>query len=183
MGLAVVHGIVKNHGGVIEVDSLAKQGSTFQLYFPAIESEETPAVDIVEALPTGKEKILFVDDETFQVDLGVQMLERLGYTVTSRKSSRDALDLFSSDPQGFDLVITDMTMPEMTGDILAQKMMKIRPDLPVIICTGYSERIDTAGARAIGIQELAMKPLIMKDFAFLIRNVLDGKERKRPSAN
>ena len=183
MGLAVVHGIVKNHGGVIEVDSLANQGSTFQLYFPAIESEETPAVDIIEALPTGKEKILFVDDETFQVDLGVRMLERLGYTVTSRKSSRDALDLFSSDPQGFDLVITDMTMPEMTGDILAQKMMKIRPDLPVIICTGYSEKIDATGARAIGIQELAMKPLIMKDFAFLIRNVLDGKERKRPSAN
>jgi PAS domain S-box-containing protein len=181
MGLAVVHGIVKNHGGAIQVDSRPKAGSTFNLYLPAIESEQTPVVDIIEVLPTGNEKILFVDDEAFQIDLGVRMLEHLGYRVTSRKSSREAFDLFRSDPLGFDLVITDMTMPEMTGDVLAREMMKIRPDLPVVICTGYSERLDAAGARAAGIQEMAMKPLAIKDFAYMIRKVLDGN-RKRPHA-
>jgi CheY-like chemotaxis protein len=116
-----------------------------------------------------------VDDEDFQVDLGKRLLVRLGYRVTTRTDSREALGLFSQKPDDFDLVITDMTMPAMTGDVLAAKIISIRPDIPVIVCTGFSERIDKETIKKIGIKELAMKPLAMKDIAEMIRRVLDEK--------
>jgi CheY-like chemotaxis protein len=124
---------------------------------------------------TGTEHILFVDDEDFQADMGKRLLARLGYRVTARTDSLEALGLFRQTPDEFDLVITDMTMPAMTGDVLAAEIISIRPDIPVIVCTGYSERIDKEIIKKIGIKELAMKPLAMKDIAEMIRRVLDKK--------
>jgi CheY-like chemotaxis protein len=175
MGLSVVHGIVKSHGGAITVDSLPGQGTTFILYLPAIEAESITPEDGVQLMVTGTEHILFVDDEDFQTDLGKRLLTRLGYRVTARTDSLVALGLFRQTPDEFDLVITDMTMPAMTGDVLAAKIISIRPDVPVIVCTGYSEKIDKESIKKIGIKEHAMKPLAMKDMAVMIRRVLDAK--------
>ena len=176
MGLSVVHGIVKNHGGAITVDSLAGQGTTFSLFLPAAEAVSITPEDSVQLMVTGTEHILLVDDEDFQADLGKRLLARLGYRVTARTDSLEALGLFRQKPDDFDLVITDMTMPAMTGDVLATKIISIRPDIPVIVCTGYSERIDKDIIKNIGIKELAMKPLAMKDIAEMIRRVLDEKK-------
>ena len=175
MGLSVVHGIVKSHGGAITVDSLAGQGTTFSLFLPATEAVSITPEDSVQLMVTGTEHILFVDDEDFQADLGKRLLARLGYRVTARTDSLEALGLFRQKPDDFDLVITDMTMPAMTGDVLAAKIISIRPDIPVIVCTGYSDRIDKDIIKNIGIKELAMKPLAMKDIAEMIRRVLDEK--------
>ena len=123
-------------------------------------------------IPTGHERILFIDDEQALVDIGKQMLEHLGYEVITRTSSIEALELFKAEPDRFDMVITDMTMPNMTGDKLAKAMMKIRPDIPIILCTGFSERITEESVRQIGIRKLAMKPLVMRDLAEAIRKVL-----------
>ena len=176
LGLAVVSGIVQSYGGAITVYSTPGQGSTFHVYFPMLE-EEKPAKEEKEAtfepLPTGTERILFVDDEEALVEIGSQMLEMLGYKVTHRTSPLEALELFKAKPQAFDLVITDMTMPQMTGDELAQRLLEIRPDLPIVLCTGFSERITRQGAKAIGIREFLMKPLVMKDLAVTIRKALE----------
>ena len=175
MGLSVVHGIVKSHGGAITVDSLPGQGTTFSLFLPASEAVSITPEDSVQLMVTGTEHILFVDDEDFQADIAKRLLVRLGYRVTARTDSLEALGLFRQTPDKFDLVITDMTMPAMTGDVLAAKIISIRPDIPVIVCTGYSERIDKEIIKKIGIKELAMKPLVMKDIAEMIRRVLDEK--------
>ncbi len=128
---------------------------------------------------TGNERILFIDDEDYQADLAQRMLKRLGYRVTARTNSIEALDLFRQTPDEFDLVITDMTMPDMTGDVLARKLIAIRPDIPIIICTGYSERINPDIVKEIGIRELAMKPVDMKDIARMIQRVLARKDDRR----
>ena len=175
MGLSVVHGIVKSHGGAITVDSSPGQGTTFSLFLPATEAVSITPEDSVQLMATGTEHILFVDDEDFQVDIGKRSLTRLGYRVTAGTDSIEALGLFRQTPDEFDLVITDMTMPAMTGDVLAAKIISIRPDIPVIVCTGYSERIDNEVIKKIGIKELAMKPIAMKDMAEMIRRVLDEK--------
>ena len=175
MGLSVVHGIVKSHGGAITVDSLPGQGTTFSLFLPASEAVSITPEDSVQLMVTGTEHILFVDDEDFQADIAKRLLVRLGYQVTARTDSLEALGLFRQTPDKFDLVITDMTMPAMTGDVLAAKIISIRPHIPVIVCTGYSERIDKDIIKKIGIKELAMKPLVMKDIAEMIRRVLDAK--------
>ena len=173
MGLSVVHGIVKTHRGAISVESRPAEGSTFSIYLPIIEGEKIEKVHPLTPIPRGSENILFVDDEDFQVEIGEGVLQRLGYSVTTRTSSTAALETFRSHPEKYDLVITDMTMPQLTGDVLARKLLDIRPDLPIIICTGYSERLTEEHALSIGIRELVMKPVLIRDLAVKIRRALD----------
>jgi signal transduction histidine kinase/ActR/RegA family two-component response regulator len=174
LGLAVVYGIVREHNGEIKVYSEPEKGTTFNVYLPLLErsAEAIPAKE-PEAGITGHERILLVDDEDPIVRLEKEILERLGYRVTSQTSSVDALDTFRSNPDAFDLVITDMTMPNMTGDQLAKKMLSIKPDMPVIICTGFSERMSREKAAAIGVVGFLMKPVAKTEMAKMVRNMLD----------
>jgi CheY-like chemotaxis protein len=175
MGLAMVHGIVESYGGKIVVDSNLGKGTTFLVYLPVTRKRKIQRQYEPEILPTGAERVLFVDDEAPIAKIGSQGLERLGYKVTTRASSIEALELFRSKPNNFDLVITDMTMPNMTGDKLAVELMKIRPDNPVILCTGYSKTISDETASEIGIKALAYKPIVKSDLAKTVRRVLDGQ--------
>ena len=174
MGLSVVHGIINSHGGAIRVQSDLGKGSTFEIYLPVIDRElKAPRKDN-QQIPRGNESILFIDDEISLVDIGQQVLELLGYKVVTRTSSLEALELFRAKPDTFDLVITDMTMPNMTGAKLAQEMMSIRPQIPVILCTGYSQQITKEQAKKIGIRQFLLKPIVMDELARTIRNVLDN---------
>ena len=172
LGLAVVQGIINSHGGAITVESEVGKGATFHVYIPTIQREV--AMDEVEstALPMGHERILLVDDEQPLVEIGKQMLERLGYNVAARTSSIEALELFKAQPNRFDLVITDIVMPNMTGEKLAEKLMAIRADIPIILCTGYSEKFTRRQASDMGIQSFLMKPLVMRDLAGTVRQAL-----------
>jgi signal transduction histidine kinase/ActR/RegA family two-component response regulator len=174
LGLSVIHGIVKNHRGDITVSSALGKGSTFQVYLPVIE-EDIVATEFEPTNGTakGNERILLIDDEEQIVSMEQQMLENLGYQVTARTNSEEALREFSQQPQNYDLVITDMTMPHMTGDQLAKKLLDIKPDIPVILCTGFNEDITEEKALAMGIQKFVMKPVIKNDLASTIRTVLD----------
>ncbi len=127
-------------------------------------------------LSQGKERILFVDDEEAVVQIGRKMLERLGYEVITSTDGSEALEIFRSQPEQFDLVITDQTMPNITGAELAQELMRIQPDIPVILCSGFSELIDQEKAKAIGIREFVMKPIITRDIGETIRKVLEGEK-------
>jgi len=178
LGLSVVYGIIKEHGGDIRVESEIGKGTTFDVYLPVIVRaiEQIPAAKL-EIDQTGTERILLVDDEKAIVRLEIQMLERLGYHVTGQNSSQEALNVFIADPSAFDLVISDMTMPQMTGDRLAQELIVIRPDIPIVICTGFSERIDKEKAGAIGIKGFLMKPVVKSEMAKLVRKVLDEAKK------
>lgn len=175
MGLAIIHGIVTKYNGYITCDSELGKGSVFSIFFPAIEQEAGAVQEKVMTgdLPTGIERILFIDDEEMLVDIGKETLTRLGYEVTVRTSSLEALDIFQDQPDQFDLIITDQTMPGITGLELARRIRLIRPDIPIILCTGYSTVIDKDLARTCGITRFAMKPLAKKDIAVLVRKVLD----------
>ncbi len=175
MGLAITYGIVKKYGGAITVDSHLDAGTTFHVYLPQSRQGlvSTPSEEI--AVPGGNERILFVDDEELLATASKDMLERLGYHVTAKQKSSDALEAFHNQPDKFDLVITDQTMPGMTGLDLAGKMLQIRPDIPIILCTGYSALVNEDVARAQGIREFVMKPLTKGAIAKLIRKVLDNK--------
>ena len=142
MGLAVVHGIVKEHNGLIKVESKLGKGTTFNIFFPVVEKKAVIESKTDEGLPTGTESILFIDDEKSLVQLGCQRLKRLGYKVEATTSPIEALEIFLSNPDQYDLIVTDLTMLQMTGDKLVKEILEIRPDLPVILCTGFSEKID-----------------------------------------
>jgi PAS domain S-box-containing protein len=174
LGLAVVQGIVKAHRGAIFAESRTGEGASFHVLLPVIEIEAAAEREPAAELKRGGERVLLVDDESDLVEMGRLMLERLGYSVAVRTSSIEALELFKSDPDRFQLVITDMTMPNMTGDQLAQKLLEIRPRLPVILCTGYSERMTEARAREMGIKAFVMKPVVMQDLSVTIRKVLEN---------
>jgi CheY-like chemotaxis protein len=177
LGLSIVHGIVIRHRGAITCRSEPGKGTTFEIYLPEIELGEKEKRSLEETeLPRGTERILFVDDEPALGDITKKLLENLGYRVTTTTSSREALNLFVAYPNQFDLVITDMTMPDMTGDRLAQKIIAVRKDVPVILCTGYSDHITEEKVTSIGIKELLMKPLEMKVFAHTIRKILDSRK-------
>ncbi len=173
MGLAIVHGIIKSYGGTITVENNPGVGAAFHVFLPVTESEAVPEIDSTEPIQEGQERILFVDDEELLADMGKDMLERLGYKVTTRESSLDALETFQNQPDQFDLVITDQTMPGMTGADLARRMLQIRPDIPIILCTGYSTIMSEEKAKSFGIKEFALKPIVKKDIAKLIRKVFD----------
>ena len=175
IGLSVVHGIVKSHGGAIRVESELGKGTAIAVLFPVVEMAADSAVKAEEILPTGNERILFIDDEESIVKLGHQRLERLGYKVKATTSSVEALDLFRSKPDQFDLVITDLTMPKLTGDKLVKEILNIRSDIPIILCTGFSERIDEKTAKVIGVADFIEKPCDKYDFAIRVRSVLDRK--------
>jgi len=172
LGLAVVHGIVKKYGGTIQVESELGKGTTFHIYLPKADIAAPIKAEPPIPVMGGSERILFVDDEKMLVDIGQQALQRLGYDVVSRTSPIEAFELFKAKPDFFDLVITDKTMPGMTGDALARKLMSIRPDLPVIICTGYSQAIDQERAMQIGIKAFVMKPILINEIATAVRKAL-----------
>ncbi len=174
MGLSVVHGIVEGHGGRIYVESEEGEGATFHVYFPVTHEKAEPKAVESGPLPMGNETILFVDDEKMIVDIGKEIIESQGYAVTAFTDSVEALELFKEDPEKFDLVVTDQTMPNMTGAELAEQLLRIKPDLPIILCTGYSNRIDKTRARKLGIGEFAEKPFIREDMLRLIRKLLDA---------
>jgi len=176
MGLAVVHGIVKNHGGMIRLDSKLGVGTSFNLFFPELSEVEKETKETILPIPTGNERILLIDDEASLADMGKQLLERLGYSVTATTNSIDALEMFKAQPDQFDLVVTDQTMPGMTGADLARAIFDIRQDMPIILCTGYSNTISEEKALYMGIRGFVMKPMLKKDIAPLIRRVLDGKK-------
>jgi PAS domain S-box-containing protein len=175
MGLSVVHGIVKSYGGTVIAYSEPGKGSTFKVFFPAIERRREPGIMAEKLIPKGTERILFVDDEQPLVDVGKQALESLGYELTTMTSSVDALDLFKKEPDRFDLVITDMTMPKMTGDELSNELKAIRQDIPVILCTGFSTRITAEKAKDMGIRAFISKPILKQHMAETIRKVLDER--------
>jgi len=182
LGLSVVHGIIKEHGGDIKVTSQVGKGSTFDVFFPLVKKHAQIAISENGAESKGgAESILLVDDEASIVRLEKQMLERLGYRVVSRISSQDALDAFKANPDKYDLVITDMNMPNMTGDQLAKALIAIRSDLPVIICTGFSEKIDQETAVSIGISGFLMKPIVKSEMAQMVRKALDEVKSRAPS--
>lgn len=176
LGLSIVHGIVAESGGFITCESEPGKGTTFQVFLPAIDGEALPENNSEECVPTGRERILLVDDEEMLTDMGRAMLERLGYEVTIHTSSLEALAAFQSEPDRFDAVITDQTMPEMTGVELAREMLQIRPELPVILCTGFSNLVNEAQAKSYGIKGFALKPLTKKTMATLLRKVLNTQE-------
>ena len=173
MGLAITHGIVVSSGGFITCESETGKGTAFNIYFPAvaphgIQQEQTEAIQL-----NGKERILFIDDEPMLAEMGQTMLASLGYKVTVCMGSSEALELFQSHPQAFDAIITDQTMPGMTGIDLAQRALQVRPDIPIVLCTGYSSLIDEQRAKACGVKGFAMKPVTKKELATILRTIFE----------
>lgn len=181
MGLAVVHGIVKSCEGRIMVESDQNKGTVVTVYLPIYMGQETLGEGESDVLPTGSERILFVDDESGISNMSGMLLERLGYKVSTRTSSIEALELFEQNPGQFDLIITDLTMPKMTGIKLTEKILDLRPGMPVILCTGYNDKIPEKGFEALGIRALVHKPFGKSHLANTIRKVLDDQTVQKHS--
>ena len=172
LGLSTVHGIVRAHEGEITVASTPGEGSVFRVYLPAM--VEQPVAEIGQAAPGGCERILLVDDEEANLEMTQRLLTRLGYEVTICKSSREALEIFGKTPQDFDLVMTDFSMPEMNGEELARALTAVRAEIPIVLCSGFSNVMDDDRAREAGIRDYLMKPFTSRDLAAAIRRALDG---------
>lgn len=181
MGLAMVHGIVESYGGRVTVGSRPGSGTRVTVYLPATTRSSNETEYAPKVLPSGRERILFVDDEAPIARMASQILMRLGYRVETRTSSVEALERFRSGPDDFDLIITDMTMPNMAGDRMAVEAMRIRPDIPVIICTGYSKKLSERASADIGIRAIVHKPVVRAELAEAVRRVLDGVKPSPPS--
>ena len=181
MGLSTVQGIIEQHNGLITVESTVGQGTAFALYFPVIDqAQATQPTPVKVDIPSGAEKILFVDDDEMLAKLGERMLTELGYQVSMMTESPEALKLFAANADYFDLVITDQTMPDLTGKELIQELLKIRPDIPTIICTGYSSQVSEEEAEKLGAKAFVMKPLDLQELAQTVRRVLDEGREESP---
>ena len=177
MGLAVVFGIVESHEGVITVESKVGKGSTFKIFFPCYQGAAEEQPDEGRSLPKGKEKVLLVDDEPSVVAMASETLKRLGYAVTTAGSGPEGWRMFEADPQAFDIVVTDHLMPDLTGMRLAERILAVRKDLPIILCSGYSRTASPKKAQAAGISEFLTKPVSKRELAETIRRVLDSRNR------
>jgi signal transduction histidine kinase/CheY-like chemotaxis protein len=175
LGLSIIHGIIKDYHGFIRVESKLGKGTTFHVYIPALQQETatTGEVKIDTSLPTGTERILVVDDESMIASINKTILERFGYKVTMTTNSLDALEKIRTDPDQFDLIITDQTMPNLTGAELAQRILKIKHNMPIILCTGYSSVLSEEEALAIGMKKYVRKPVDRKTLTKIVRQVLD----------
>jgi PAS domain S-box-containing protein len=178
LGLSVVHGIVNDLDGAIKVYSEPGKGTTFQLYFPRMEIETRQNLKTRKSIPRGTEHILLVDDEDVVLELTEEILKDLGYTVTTRNSVSEALKTFRENPDTFDLMITDLTMPEMTGKELAARILEIRPGFPVILCTGFDIEITKEIEALNGIRACINKPILIQEIAVTLREVLDAKKTR-----
>ena len=181
MGLAVVFGIVKAHNGAITVESRPGKGTTFKVFFPSRDeaAKEEPVSQA--ALPQGKERVLVVDDEPAVVEMTSDSLKRLGYQVTTAGSGQEGWEKFRKAPGDFDLVLTDHVMPGLTGMRLAENMLELRKDMPIILFTGYSETVSPQKAKAAGIAEFLYKPVVARELAEIVRRVLDDRDRTSAS--
>ena len=181
MGLSVAHGIIEDHKGAIQVNSEPGKGTTFNIFFPAVDFKRDKDVEAKKSLPLGKERILFVDDEEAILTTCSEQLKRLGYQLTTAENGRKALSEFRKNPHQYDLIITDQTMPKMEGVDLARAVMEIRPNIPVILCSGYSDILDEDELKACGISELLAKPIVKSDLAKVVRKVLDLHKEEKTS--
>ncbi len=175
LGLSTVYGIIKKYGGFINVHTSLGEGTQFDIFLPKMDSKEQAETELAETIPRGTERILFVDDEKVLVDLAKFNMEELGYRIEPKTDPVEALAEFSENPKKFDLIITDMSMPNMTGEMLARAIMQIRPEIPIIICTGFSELMNEEKARSIGVRDFLMKPVTKRNLAKIIRATLDEK--------
>ena len=175
LGLAVVHGIVTRMGGAATVESQVGRGTTVNILLPVVVVDESQSDDQARPMPTGQESILFVDDNPLLTDLASRFLGRLGYQVSVFQSSEVALEYFLKNPDAFQLVITDLWMPGLTGVDLSRGIRKMRPDLPILMCTGNPENISEDEISELGISNVARKPLVLRKFAAMIREALTGK--------
>ena len=173
LGLATVHGIIKDHGGSIRVYSEVDSGTSFHIFLPLVDSEPSPTLLSEGILVRGSETILYVDDEKYLIDLAKELLEGLGYTVETRASSIDAYEAFRAHPDKYDLVICDMAMPKMTGMDLAEKIVTLQPHMPIILCTGFSTRQNEDRLKLLGIRKVLMKPVTLMKLATAVRGALD----------
>lgn len=179
MGLAIVHGIVQNHGGGLSVESAPGEGTLIKVFIPSV--KEVPAVkeESYKKMPAGNEQILFVDDEESIVDVTKKAFSKLGYTVKAFTKPTEALDEFTKNFDDYDVVITDMTMPQMSGDVLAKQILKIRPGIPIIICTGYSDTINIQNLKRVGVNSFLNKPIEINVLANAVREALNKKQINR----
>jgi CheY-like chemotaxis protein len=175
MGLAMVHGIVKRHDGYLELENNPGRGATFHVFLPRSSEMARPEADLPADLVFREGRILFVDDEKPLTDIGREMLESIGFEVVTRTSSIEALEAFKFKAGDFDLIITDQSMPNMTGMEFAHEVLKIRPDIPIILCTGFSDAVSYERLRDIGIGDFIMKPILKHDLMASIGRLLSGK--------